>query len=961
MVSKDRILSETRGGLDIILYLYPEARKCVENRQAKFKKRAGEATASAHLIEKDGVWYLKDFGEPGKGLNGISLWMEYHHLERERFGEACLAIAKQFGISDQLDRSVNMPEFRKRAATADEKDGEMVFRLKEKFTPEELKLLGPNVTQDTVDALHWHSVEWIGRVKDRRITEKHSTPTYPIFIRECVVERAHGDQPEVKFYKKYEPKNPEKGFRFEYFPTGAKTPDYINGLLELRDRHAAYVAEQRKDWECTHSESEPFNEHRCLLPEVIICSGERDALCVRSHGYAPVWLNSETAQLSHQQVALLRRYAETIYNIPDLDATGIKAGRELALKHIDIYTAWLPDWLSRYTDHRGKPRKDLRDWMDLRPTRQDFKNLLMRAKPAQFWVKKEGKDGCPRYEIDTEYLFHFLQLNGFFILHDDNSKEPRFIRVENNVVKPVTTRDIRSFVRRWAQDDENTQHHNIRNLVLNTPRLSPLNLEALPETDLDFTSSTSHSQMFFFRNGTANVTAEGIEWYPRKLHPLETCVWEENVLPWNFRELPSMFKYDVALDEDGDESVGLEITDSKTSHFFGYLINTSRLFWRKEMEYPFHTAEERRAYREQHPFDIQGAGLTLQEQGEQMQNLLSKMFSLGYILHEWKSPSRAWALMSMDSKVGDIGECNGGSGKSLFYSFLSRLRKVEHKSGRAGDLTRNPHWLDRVDQFTQILEIDDMDERMPASFFYDNITGPMEVNPKNNRSFVIPFEQSPKLGFSTNYVPSDFDPSSERRLLYMVYSDYYHQQGEHTDYLESRPVYADFNKNLFGGDYTEEEWNADVNFAMQCVSFYLWMKAHYPQMKIQPPMENIRTRKLRRDMGENFEEWAYQYFAEGGQHLDVQLVRTDVFEDFKRYSNVSAVKMKGFTRKLKAFADLCPYIWELDPEEYRNGQGRNISYIDDPLSPTHKKSVEMLHMRSVRRHNELAEEREEAF
>lgn len=997
MVSKEKILSATRGGLDIILDLYPQARVCLENKQAKFKKRQGEATASAHLIEKDGTWYLKDFGEPGKGLNGISLWMETHHMDKERFGEACLQIAKKFGITDELDRTVNMPKFVKRDARSDEPDGVVVFRLKEKFTKEELALLGPRVTQETVDSLHWHSVEWIGTPRDRKITEKHSTDTYPIFIRECWVDGDGGagakprptekrsedgnengngfrEAPEQKakngngsgagngggrrFYKQYEPKNTEKQYRFVYFPKGAKEPDYINGLLELQEAHAQYVEQQRLDWEISHSESQPFNEHRCKLPEVVICSGERDALCVRSHGYQPVWLNSETAQLSRHQMNQLRRYAETIYNIPDLDATGIRAGVELALKHIDVYTVWLPSWLKKYHDHRGKQRKDLRDWSDLRPDRQDFRNLLMRGKPAQFWVDKVDKNGNRRYEVDTEYLFHFLQLHGFYILHDENSKDPRFIRVEDNVVRSVTTRDIRGFVRRWAQDDDNTQHHNIRNLILNTPRLSPVSLEALQETELDFTSSSSDSQLFFFRNGTASVTSEKVDWRDRKRHALETCVWEDNVLPWNYKELPPMFSWEVKFDEDGDECIEFQIEDSRQSKFFGYLINTSRLYWRKEMEYPFKSAEERRAYRELHPFEIDGRGLSPQEQAEQKQNLLSKIFCLGYILHEYKSPSRAWALMSMDSKIGETGECNGGSGKSLFYTFLSHLRKVEHKSGRAGDLTKNPHWLDRVDQFTQILEIDDMDERMPASFFYDNITGPMEVNPKNNRSFVIPFETSPKLGFSTNYVPSDFNPSSERRLLYMVYSDYYHAQGENTDYLETRPVFADFGKNLFDSYYTEEEWNADVNFAMQCVRFYLWLKQHHPQLKIQPPMDNIIRRKWKRDMGENFEEWAFQYFAEDSDHLDRQLVRTEVFEDFKRYSNISAVKMKGFTRKLRAFASLCPYIYEMDPEEYRNGQGRNISYEDDPTYPGKKKSVEMVYMRSVKEEERRQAERE---
>lgn len=955
MITADKILRQTRGGLDIILDLFPQASVCLENRQAKFKKRSTERTPSAHLIEKDGVWYVKDFGETGKGLNAIRLWMEHHFMDVDRFGEACLAIAKEFGITDELDRTVNQPEFRKRAARQDEPDGEMQFRLKDKFTAEELRLLGPKVTQETVDSLHWYSAEWVGKPKDRQITEKHSTDTYPIFIRECLVEEASEGHEEKKFYKLYEPKNTEKGFRFQYFPVGAKEPDYINGLKELQAAHAKYVQQQRLDWEATHKESEVFNEHLCKLPEVVICSGERDALCVRSHGYWPVWLNSETASLTNRQMDTLRRYAETIYNIPDLDATGIKAGTELAKRHIDIYTVWLPQrTMSRYTDYRGKVLKDLRDWSDLRPTKQDFRDLLMKGKPAQFWTERMDKNGFKRYDIDTEYLFHFLQLNGFYILHDENSKDPRFVRIENNIVQSVTTRDIRAFVRRWASDEDNTQHHFVRNLILNSPRLSPSQLDALPEIELDFTSYSSLSQMFFFRNGTVKVTPDDIEFYNRKQHPLEQYVWEENVLPHDYRRLEPMFAFEAYPDESGRTQVKIDIKDCRSSHFFGYLINSSRLFWRKEMEYPYPNSEEREAYRTAHLFDIAGERLSEQERQEQMQNLAAKMFALGYILHQYKSPDRAWALLGLDSKIGDNDQCNGRSGKSFFYILLEKLRRTVHMSGRTGDITKNPHWLDEVNQFTQLLQIDDLDEKTPASFFYDSITGSMTVNPKSNRLFTLPFTKSPKIGLTTNYVPSDFDPSSEARMIYMVYSDYYHQQTENNDYLETRSIRDDFGKALYMEDYTESEWNADFNFVLQCEQFYLWLKRQYPTLKLQPPMENIKTRKLKLDMGENFEEWAYQYFSEDGEHLDCQLVRTDVFDDFKRYSGVQSIKMKSFSKKLRAFSQICPYIHEMDPEGYRNSQGRNIETrpSSDPLNPQATKTVEMVYMRSMKAENE---------
>ena len=948
MVKSESIFKGTRGGLDIILDLYPQARVCLDNPKAKFKKRESEATASAHIIQRDGIWYLKDFGEPGKGLNAIRLWMEAHYMDEHRFGEACMAIGKRYGIADELDRSVNMPKFVKRPANQDEPDGVVKFKLKESFSEEELRLLGPKVTQQTVDALHWYSVEWIGTARDRQMNEKHSTDTYPIFIRECLVEKAQGDKPERKFYKQYEPKNTEKRYRFQYFPAGEKERDYINGLTELQDEYAVFLENERKEWESTHKEGEPFPESKCKLKEVIICSGERDALCVRSHGYHPVWLNSETALLTSSQMRTLRRYAERVYNIPDIDATGIKAGVELAKRFIDLFTVWLPStMMSAYTDHRGKTLKDLRDWMELRQTREDFRSLLSKGKPAKFWVEKLSKNGNLNYDVDTEYLFHFLSLYGYYVLHDENSDNPRFIHIRDNIVKTVTPRDIRNFVRRWSADDANTQAHEVRNLILNTQRLSPMMLEALPEKVCDFTSFTANSQLFYFRNGTANVTPDRIEWTPRR-QATEKFVWEDNVLPHDYREEQDMF--DVVVEEvgDGKFKYGLEIRN-KESKFFRYLINSSRLYWRKEIEYPATTDEERREARRQSQFCITSPKLTIDEQEEQKVCLLSKMFALGYILHQYKSPSRAWALMAMDAKIGENDECNGRSGKSFFYTFLGKLRRMKCMSGRSGNITKNDHWLDDVDQYTQVIQVDDLNENLQASFFYDVITGPMTVNPKNSHIFTIPFSSSPKFGFTTNYVPSDFDPSSDARMIYMVYSDYYHQQTEQTDYFESWSIRDDFSKDLYTDEYSEDEWSADLAFSMQCVKFYLRIKRDFPSLKIQPPMANIRTRKLKREMGENFEEWAYQYFAEGSGHLDVQLVRTEVFEDYKRYSNVSSVKMKGFSRKLKAFAQVCPYIVEMDPEEFRNAQGRNISTIkgNDPLNPERTKTVEMLFMRSV--------------
>ena len=337
-----------------------------------------------------------------------------------------------------------------------------------------------------------------------------------------------------------------------------------------------------------------------------------------------------------------------------------------------------------------------------------------------------------------------------------------------------------------------------------------------------------------------------------------------------------------------------------------------------------------------------GESLTDDERQEQQQNLINKIFTLGYMLHHYKSPSRAWAPMAMDNKIGEEGECNGRSGKSFFFKVLSLLMKTVKLSGRNPKLMDNPHVFDQVTQHTQMLLVDDCDRYLNTGLFYDNITSDMTVNPKNNQSFTIPFEESPKIAFTTNYVPADFDPSSEARLLYMVFSDYYHQKTEENDYRESRSIRDDFQKDLFSKTYSEEEWNQDLNFILQCVRFYLSVSGE--PVKLLPPMTNIIYRKHKQDMGANFEDWAQVYFSLESGRLDTFVPRTKAFEDFKAHGGkVQGMTSQKFLKKLEAFALLCPWVEELNPAEVRNSSGRIIRREEG--APPGTSPVEMIYMK----------------
>lgn len=921
MISIRDLYNKTNDGLDIILHYYPQARAVVGTKN-KFKVRGGERTASACLIHKEsargGTWKVVDFGEDGHGIDPIDVVMREESITR--IYEAVLKVAAIFGVTDELDRAVNKPDIVKRPARPEEAEGTRPYELKESVSAEHAAIMGPKVTPEHLSALGWYEAEWVGYVKNRQVTEKHSTENYPIFVRECIVDHPMQGQPD-RFYKIYEPLNPDKAYRFSYMPAGAKPPRYTNGLHELREAFEAMNKAAREAWESDEDNGAmPYRAER--IKEVFICSGERDALCCKSMGYFPVWFNSETYQISGAEMGELLKYAERVYNIPDIDETGIKKGGELALRFLDVHTIWLPQRLREFRDNRGKRRKDLKDWMELRDQRGDFNGLMELAMPARWWNEDVDSKGKTSYSIDTACLHYFLGLNGFCTMHDDTTTEARLVRITGAVVEHVSAKDVRQFLIRWA--DEHYLPRGVRNLLLNSPRLAEASLSNLKERDLDFSKSTPTSQLFFFPRQTVQVEAEGIKVFGGG--EVGHFVWSDNVIARRFTQRPAYFT--VTGESESDLQVTLT-ADAVESKFLGFVVNSSRLYWQQEVERAALMNDKGATVQ---PFTISSPLLDAAENRDQNRCLLNKLFVIGYMLHGFKSQSRAWAAQALDNKIGENEECNGRSGKSFFFKTLSRFMLTVKLSGRNPKLMDNSHVFDQVTKHTDMLFFDDCDKYMNASRFYDLVTSDMTVNPKGSQSFTIPFEDSPKLAFTTNYVPRDFEASTEARMLYLVFSDWYHERTEDNGYAETRSIRDDFGgRDLHGADYTEEEWNADTNFVMQCVALYLRLAEK--GWKIKPPMANILQRKAKEDMGSNFEQWAEGYFAADSGNLDREIMKRRAYDDFIDDAKVNRAfyTMNRFTKALRAFCELTPYIKCLNPRELCGTNGRIVHRVDDKV------------------------------
>ncbi len=900
-IDQNDIFDATSGGLDIIYLCYPQAKKAQGKDDKRFKVRAEERTPSASLKQlDDGIWVVNDFGGDQVPRNGIQAYMKEENLT---FREALVALADIYGVGG-IKSEVNKPGFEKRPAKEDEKEGGYLFDIKEEIPEEDLKVLGPKVTAGICERYNVYSLHSFTYIKNREALVTSCTEKYPIFLFD------HGE-----FKKLYQPLNPEKQYRFRYI--GNKPKDFVNGLKQLQVAFEDYRDQQLK----TMTDEEEGKELK-KLDEAIICSGERDALNVAGYGYLSIWFNSETADLSGKNYKAIMRCVETLYNLPDIDETGVRAAIKLGMQYLEIHHIWLPGSLRDFKDPRGRKRKDFLDYIEIYPKIYDFKKLINVAKPMRFWKVDVTKNGY-KYNLSSANTRFFLQSNGFYQIENKNAKTGQmFVKMDGHIVREVQPKDIKAFLIDYSE--KHYLNNDILELVLNTNRLGEATLTGLKQIDIDFTDYSAEEQFLFFKNKVWRVSKEEV--FEARAGESERYVWEEEVIPHKVKKQDDFF----TIKELPEEGWDIDILNTQ-SKYFCYLINASRIHWRKELETELDDLPEKEAeaYCRQNKFVIDGEKLTDEEILEQKLHLVNKIFSIGYLLHRYKTQSRAWAVFAMDNILGEEGESNGRSGKSFGYKALKHFMKSVTLPGRNPKITENPHIYDRVTEHTDYILVDDADLYLNYKYFFDTITGELIVNPKNNQSYEIPFEKNPKFCFTSNHALRNLDTSLIARILYTVFSDYYHERTENNSYRETRKIRDDFGKDLFGYDYTEEEWNADFNFFAQCIKFYLSVPA---PRKINPPMGNVTLRNLLAEMGQAFKDWADAYFAFDtetgeGEHTNTLIPKEDALKDFQNATNTKGWTTNKFTRSLRAFCRF--YGYKFNPKSFQNSQGRISRKVDN--------------------------------
>ena len=906
-----RLYAATDDGLRIITDYCPQAAEAVArggDPQRRMFAYSHENTPSAHLWHGKDYWMIKDFSSSADGAHDpIEVFCRAEGLNRKGDFNRIMKFlsARYLG-----DNGVETISERNRAvwddpvpAPDDMREGEYRWEGLRELNESERKIMGKFVTKEACQSLRWYAIEAYGRRKDGKIRWCHATETYPIFLRECVVVR-NGEKVGT-FWKKYEPLNPDKGFRFLTFDNDKVKPaDYVNNLYEFNQAYAKAKEQAQEDEDGAMPET--------LTQGVVICCGERDSLTCLSMGWWPLWFNSETATLSQSMIRQIRRHNGKlpIYYVPDLDDTGQKVKNRLANAFPDVWVVELPDDLRLRRDNRGKPMKDLRDWVESTPDmdRYKFDRLMQTATRVKFWDVRESKTGERRVLIDSDCLHFFLRSNGIMPVRDEDIEgDVEFgHHVNDYIIEAFTQKDVTDYVLSWAQ--RNLLPREVKNALLDGVKLDESKLMKMVSSAYSFVHHDQDSQTIYFSDRFAVITEKGIELMePKAASGRSSKIWQKSVIDRPFRfvthdeERPLLNRIGKPVtDADGKPRMMLQSVRTKLFHYtrttedgvprlhidvspeayrspaFKVLCATSHIFWQTEqtiLEGQGKGKEEIHSYWRENWYRLDSPLLTPSQQYEQWASLISKLFIIGYYGWDFNSPSSPWAAYVMDDFDGE--GSNGGSGKSLIFSFIDQYKSVEVLDGRRRENSKDKHIFASVTSRTRVILFDDF--WGDFSDWYQPITSGVRVDRKGVDPFTIPPAKSPKLAFTTNGV-GDMQQSSLRRQIRSTCSSFFHTEGAQ---YQDTVTPSDFVGTLWGVDYGSENWRYDDNIFLECIEEA--MPFIKKSIKIEPPMERVELRKLRVKIGKVNIEFFDDYFRPGAlSHADCFIDRKDFVEDYRK-------------------------------------------------------------------------------
>ncbi|MFC6247682.1 primase-helicase family protein [Flavobacterium psychroterrae] len=298
--------------------------------------------------------------------------------------------------------------------------------------------------------------------------------------------------------------------------------------------------------------------------------------------------------------------------------------------------------------------------------------------------------------------------------------------------------------------------------------------------------------------------------------------------------------------------------------------------------------------------------------------MLNKMYAVGYLLHQYKSASKAYMVLGVDYAGGSsVKGSYGGTGKSFLQKSLFTMLESIAIGGKT--LKDDNFPMDGVTPKKKFVLFDDLGPYQPMEYFYNMITDNFIANQKGGVKYNIPFDDSAKVGATTNFAPEMLS-STKRRLLVYYNSDYYHEKTGDNKYPFSRKISDDFNdKNILTKEYSSKEWNTDYNFMLQCIQFYLQQKE-----KIEAPMDTLINKNAMMQIGDNTVKFLNEFFSDAS-NLNEWIEKAPVFTYQKDELGNKANSSQRFSENLILYCKAKQ--WRIELKKKKNANGNSVPHF----------------------------------
>jgi len=245
-----------------------------------------------------------------------------------------------------------------------------------------------------------------------------------------------------------------------------------------------------------------------------------------------------------------------------------------------------------------------------------------------------------------------------------------------------------------------------------------------------------------------------------------------------------------------------------------------------------------------------------------MKKYKSIQSAVGYLLHGYKNKANNRAVILNDAVISE--NPNGGSGKGLFCTGISHMKKVDSLNGKDVDFSRQfQNQTVRMD--CQVLVFEDVKRNFNFENLFSVITEGITIEYKNQPAVKLSVEKSPKIVITTNYTIGGVGGSHERRKFEVEFCDFFNE--DHTPY--------DYYGRMLFDDWDKTDWSKFDNFMIRCVQVYL------KNGLIKCDFDNIDIKKFIRNVGSEFYEWTKNHdFMEYNTRIKKSTVWNKFFEEY---------------------------------------------------------------------------------